>query len=1203
MMRLIDPADLPASVSEGPKSWGEAWLGVTTADKEQGLVESDKNADRRAITEAYERKIADIEKITGHRLENPMSSASDLERDLVLNAGLGLSTIPLEALERDTGILADKEERFNNAARALAERFPAVNAVIASTVKEQKHEVMRDREEKAARAAQAPELGPIGRFTAHLAGGLWAAAYDPDQWAMMTFGAGPQAARTVAGRIGKTMMTEALLNGGQELVLEAASQQRKKEAGLEYGMKDMLANAGIAAVFGSLFGGTAQGGSELARIFRFGKDGAERATRILEGRPDAGDIETTASELGVELTEENRRILQRAFDEQTLDDAMISPHAPAEGSVVVAAARRHALHPDRFPEPELVERGLYDRRPGGPRSLGLDDYQRMRRGDVEAADTFRKKAVIDAVSRRPLDVVTPTGLRVAVRQEVVDAADLVKASGELQPRDRARAASDAQINEMASRLDPALLMHAPTSDRGAPIVGPDGIVESGNGRVAALSKAAEAYPERFQAYKQALRDAGFDVPEKGVPILISRRITELAPDERVAFVNASNTSGIAALSATEKAAMDVRAMTAGVLDAYVPGSINSAANRHFVAGFMNNLPSNERFGLIDAHGHLNADGIRRIENAMIAAAYGDADVIARFAETPDDNVSSIMGAMSDVAGQWAAMRRDIADGVIEPSLDVTENLTDALRFMSRAREKALLEKRPVATVIREELGQIDLLTGEVAVATKAFIRSFYKNDNFRQANGRDLIATHLQNIIRHARELGHAQLFGDLTKVERQELILNARPKDGQSGAGAQADFFQAGNPRAGGGNDSGTDGIEAVQGTREGLALGGEQDSALVQQDARREFRADVPKRNIDELYAVAQKWQDDLDAVGRLVSGELGVEWKNAGIKQKAASIEKMARKRYRDTRQLTDVVRGGFVVDGPAQADAIAERLAASFDALDEGWNSTTVGYIDRKILVKFADGTIGEVQIWPRAMLKAKDGMGHKLYEQMRVLSPDHPDHEVLGSRQQEVYSAAAAELSPEWSSLLSDGTGGTFGNNLANSASVTRRPDSRTSAVLTAVQGSPSSRTAQERHDLSMTAGRSSQSMNDIGGRFLGSMTRENIVSTSDIDIVGQRGNVKAKGDLISDNAHEGLARIRPADASEPDSKAASAKAEMRAGEILDPQIDADGNAVSLFEWLPVTDGDGNTRLVSAREALALADEAEFQADILGACKL
>ena len=559
----------------------------------------------------------------------------------------------------------------------------------------------------------------------------------------------------------------------------------------------------ITAFFGGLFGQALDpinyvpvGGPlvKAAALARFGRIGGEAATA-------AFDAATNTALFGLATSGERARFGDDVSWQSTISQiataALIGGAfgtlSGAVGSRVDARAAREAeqrlatLRTTQEARVALNE-GIDALVRGEDVSLTPNATEPVTRIARDAAPIVRRSGEVDrswaGAEVAGQNVVTPTGLRIAVKPEIVDAADLVKASGDLQPRDRSRAASDAQIAEMAANLDPARLMVSPEADRGAPIVGPDNVVESGNGRVAALVRAAEKNPERFAAYKQALRDAGYDVPDKGVPILISRRTSDLTPDQRTQFVNDANTSAIARMSATETALMDVRAMTGPVLGNYVPGDVNSAANRSFVGSFLKNLPANERLSLVDARGHLNADGVRRVENALIAAAYGDPDVVARFAETPDDNVKAVMGAMSDAAGDWAAMRRELAQGLIDANFDVTANLTDALRFLSRAREKALAEKRPVATVIKEELGQIDMLAGEIDPRTKAFVQSFYKNDQFTQANGRDILAEHLSNIVRAARDLGKPQLFGDATAVAPSEMISNARPQ------ARQADIF-----------------------------------------------------------------------------------------------------------------------------------------------------------------------------------------------------------------------------------------------------------------------------------------------------------------------------------------------------------------------------------------------------------------------------
>lgn len=401
-------------------------------------------------------------------------------------------------------------------------------------------------------------------------------------------------------------------------------------------------------------------------------------------------------------------------------------------------------------------------------------------------------------------VVTPTGMRIQVRPEVVDASSLAAATGELQPRDRTRAASDAQIEDIAINLDPARLMFSPEADRGAPIVGPDGVVESGNGRVAALRRAAEAYPARFEDYRSALRAQGFDVPDEGVPVLVSRRVSELAPEDRVAFVAGANTSTISRMSASEMAMGDVRAMTDTVISSYAGGDVKSAANRTFVKGFVDNLPQNERASLLGAGGALNADGVRRVESSLVAAAYGDADLVARFSEATDDNAKSITGALADAAGDWVRMRRSVEAGDLDPELDLTGNLLDAVRLLSRARDEALRQSRPVHQLIDEAVRQIDMLSGSVDPKTEAFVRAFYQGEGYRRAKSREDLSAVLRAIVREIEAVGRPQLFAesavngaDIMRAARDRAAQQGEIIDGRQGAAADG----ASPPQGGAGN------------------------------------------------------------------------------------------------------------------------------------------------------------------------------------------------------------------------------------------------------------------------------------------------------------------------------------------------------------------------------------------------------------------
>lgn len=417
-------------------------------------------------------------------------------------------------------------------------------------------------------------------------------------------------------------------------------------------------------------------------------------------------------------------------------------------------------------------------------------------------------------------VITPNGSRVVVRPEVVELSSLQPAQGALQVRDRSRAASDAQVDEIAHNLDPARLMPSVDADRGAPIVGADDTVDSGNGRVMAIKKAYDTYPEQAQGYRDALDAAGYKTEGMQQPVLIQRRITDLSPDARAQFNAEANTSGTARMSATETAAMDRGALDDGTLRMLNDGPVTSRDNRDFVARFLGNLPSNERAALVDEGGRLNADGQRRIENALVASAYGDVDagVVSRFAEATDDNTRSVVGALSDVAGRWALMRRAMAAGELSPEYDVTPELTNALRALQRWREMARAEGRPVPTVIQEGMAQLDLIDGEMSLEAKALVRAFYKTDDFNRSAGRDVIAGRLGKIIDTTLELGRPSLFGDeIAAATKLGVIESANDN-------VTADLFPTDDAR-GGADEIGQGGILDAAGANRGNAAQGAQD------------------------------------------------------------------------------------------------------------------------------------------------------------------------------------------------------------------------------------------------------------------------------------------------------------------------------------------------------------------------------------------
>lgn len=320
------------------------------------------------------------------------------------------------------------------------------------------------------------------------------------------------------------------------------------------------------------------------------------------------------------------------------------------------------------------------------------------------------------------------GMRADIVYEVVDASTLVRASGDLQPRDRTQANSDEWIAKTAAELDPALLMPAPTLDRGAPIIGKDNIIESGNGRVAAVVRAAELHPDRIDAYRQQIEAAGFDIPaDVKTPVLVGRRQNDFTPDERRKWVIDGQDSGVARMTPMEQARADATTINRDVLAKLVPGKLLSGPeNVAFVRAALNRLPRSER-NAFQTKGRLNVAGQEALRKALFARAFPDPDLVRSFAEEEARELKGLMDALEDASPAWAKLTADLEAGLIRPDFDITGHVLEAMRLIGRAREEAARDGAGLGNVLSELLDEVDLLQGALSPLTQALVRRFWKN--------------------------------------------------------------------------------------------------------------------------------------------------------------------------------------------------------------------------------------------------------------------------------------------------------------------------------------------------------------------------------------------------------------------------------------------------------------------------------------------
>lgn len=363
---------------------------------------------------------------------------------------------------------------------------------------------------------------------------------------------------------------------------------------------------------------------------------------------------------------------------------------------------------------------------------------------------------------------TPDNQEISFRYAIKDADSLITSNDinikenpdypqELQPRDRTREGMVQQINEIAGKLNPKLLGTSPNVSSGAPIIGPDNVVESGNGRTIALKKVYEGIPEKAAEYKRYLTEnakefglSAADIENMSKPVLVRVRETEV---NRSDFAKKANAPETAALSATEQAIIDADKISQGLMNLFTPdnnGNINTAGNRSFITEFMNQTMSTpERTRYMTEDGVLNADGLRRVQNAVFARAYGDASAIEKLAEATETNVQNTIKGMLAAAPRMAYIKQGIEDGTFFP-VDISSDLTAAMNKLSELR----YEGRKVDAY----LNQLSMLEEELTPEGKELLRFFDQARSIKAVKEMLLTYAHAVESVGNPNQLG---LFGE----------------------------------------------------------------------------------------------------------------------------------------------------------------------------------------------------------------------------------------------------------------------------------------------------------------------------------------------------------------------------------------------------------------------------------------------------------
>ena len=360
------------------------------------------------------------------------------------------------------------------------------------------------------------------------------------------------------------------------------------------------------------------------------------------------------------------------------------------------------------------------------------------------------------------EVITDSGKAVNVTYKLVSSDDLVMSHNpnntfsvnknypsELQPRDRERASMQTQVNKMANSLRPADLASSRNLNNGAPIVNGDNVVINGNGRSMAIYRAQHAKGGKGKAYNEYLaehaEEFGFtreQVEAVKNPVLV-REVAEADQATTNDIIN--STAGGARMSPSEQAKVDAEKVTPAMMDFYdgnEKGDLTTPGNKGFIGRLLHAImDDNSENAYTDDKGNVNADGLQRIKRVLYYLAYRDDEMLAKMAESTDDNIRNVSTAMLASAPKMAQNNLMMEAGE-RNNVDITTPLVTAIkRYASIKKANGDINEYLEARDLFEEYADSQL--------TKDLVKFF--EDNKRKVR---IISELLNNAVEAVKKLG-----------------------------------------------------------------------------------------------------------------------------------------------------------------------------------------------------------------------------------------------------------------------------------------------------------------------------------------------------------------------------------------------------------------------------------------------------------------
>lgn len=373
-------------------------------------------------------------------------------------------------------------------------------------------------------------------------------------------------------------------------------------------------------------------------------------------------------------------------------------------------------------------------------------------------------------------VKTAKGTKVVTGFKVIEAKNLIVSHetdgtanpdypSELQPRDRARATSQAWVQKTARDLDPDSLGRTTRADSGAPIVGPDRVVESGNGRTMSIREAyrigkADEYREWLLEHADYFKVSAAKIQSMKAPVLVRVRVSNV---DRAVFAVEANQDDKLAMTATEKARSDAKRLDAAMMTKLADGDLTSAANRDFISAFLQSLGDTEAAQYMTSDGRPTSSLISRVQAALFAGAYSDDRLLELTADSSKPEIANIVSALNMAAPDFMRAKELDVTGAEDAGEKVTDSLElsldqEAVNAIISA-TNVLRKAKDSGLGVDEFLRQGDMF-GDIAPSVAAMAMFISKNNRSAKRLGAAFKAM-AQFVESEARRKQTAGLFGD----------------------------------------------------------------------------------------------------------------------------------------------------------------------------------------------------------------------------------------------------------------------------------------------------------------------------------------------------------------------------------------------------------------------------------------------------------